>query len=348
LSFSQKEGETGQHKNLKGGQEKGMRLLLIGVGRWGRNHLKALTQLVDELYVVDSDPNQLKTCKEFSIPPDHLSTNYLDFLDFVDGVDVVTPADSHLAISKDCYKKGKDVFVEKPIALTSQEAKEMISMADKEGLILQVGHIYRYHPASSKIKGFLDKGELGAVRYAYGHFMGFKRPRTDVGVTQTDAIHYFDLFNYFFGGPPQAVRAVVRHYLNLPLDDTSISVLEYGEKLVFVEAGYMPPERRRDIAIVGEKASLYCDFQKDSLFFYGNRHEKQGDRWAALEGEVSQIPFDAEEPLKLELKAFINSIKSRSRPLADGQTGYEALKIVESCYESSQRGGRMEIGWNKV
>ena len=69
------------------------------------------------------------------------------------------------------------------------------------------------------------------VQYAYGHFMGFKRPRTDVGVTQTDAIHYFDLFNYLFGGPPQAVTAVVRHYLDLPLDDTSISVLEYGKKL---------------------------------------------------------------------------------------------------------------------
>jgi UDP-N-acetylglucosamine 3-dehydrogenase len=325
-----------------------MRLLLIGVGRWGRNHLKALTQLVDELFVVDSDPNQLKTCKEFSIPADHLSTHYPDFLDFVDGVDVVTPADSHLVISKDCFKKGRDVFVEKPIALTSQEAKEMISMAGERGLILQVGHIYRYHPAVSKIKAFLDKGELGAVRYAYGHFMGFKRPRMDVGVTQTDAIHYFDLFNYLFGDPPQAVRAVVKHYLDLPLDDTSISVLEYGDKLVFVEAGYMPPEKRRDISIVGARASLYCDFQKESLLFCDNRHERQGGKCVALEGKTSPLSFDAEEPLRLELKAFLDSVKNRGRPLADGQAGYEALKIVETCYESSKSGRRTEIEWERI
>jgi predicted dehydrogenase len=181
-------------------------------------------------------------CKELSIPSDRLSTNYQDFLGRVDGVDVVTPADSHLRICKECFEKGKDVFVEKPIALTSAEAKEMIFQADKRGLILQVGHLYRYHPASSKIRGFIEEGRLGKVQYAYGHFIGFKRPRTDVGVTQTDAIHYFDLFNYFFGGPPQAVRAMVRHYLNLPLDDTSFSTLEYGEKLVFIEAGYMSPE----------------------------------------------------------------------------------------------------------
>jgi len=102
-----------------------MKLLLIGIGRWGKNHLKALKQLADELYVVDADPSQLKACREFSIPEDHLSVNYHDFLDRVDGVDIVTPADSHLAICWDCFRKGKDVFVEKPIALTSQEAREM-------------------------------------------------------------------------------------------------------------------------------------------------------------------------------------------------------------------------------
>jgi UDP-N-acetylglucosamine 3-dehydrogenase len=324
-----------------------MELLLIGLGRWGKNHLKALTNLVDELFVADSEPSQLKVGQEFSIAADHLSTDYRDFLDRVDGVDIVTPADSHLTLCQECFKKGKDVFVEKPIALTSAEAREMIFQADKRGLILQVGHIYRYHPAVSKIKSLIENGDLGEVQYAYGHFMGFKRPRTDVGVTQTDAIHYFDLFNYLFGSPPQAVRAVVRHYLNLPLDDTSVSILEYGEKLVFVEAGYMPPENRRDISIIGDRGSLYCDFKKNSLSFYDNRYEKQGERRVALEGEVKEISFHFEEPLKLELKSFLDSMKNRSKPLADGRAGCEALKIVEACYESSQSGKRLEIDWTR-
>jgi len=325
-----------------------MKILQIGTGRWGKNHLKALAKIADELYVADSDPTQLKVCKEFSIPSDHLSTDYRDFIDRVDGVDVVTPADNHLAISKDCFEKRKDVFVEKPIALTTKEAKEMIHQADLKNLILQVGHIYRYHSASLKMKQLIEDGKLGKVQYAYGHFMGFKRPRTDVGVTQTDAIHYFDLFNYLFGEVPQAVRAVVRHYLNLTLDDTSISVLEYGEKLAFVEAGYMPPENRRDISIIGDRASLYCNFQKNSLLFYENRHEKQGERWVALEGKAQEVPFDFEEPLTTELKAFLDSIKNRSKPLADGRAGYEALKVVEACYESSRGGKRVEINWRSV
>jgi UDP-N-acetylglucosamine 3-dehydrogenase len=322
-----------------------MKILQIGVGRWGKNHLKALSKLCDGLYVVDADAGQLKTCDEFSIPADHRSTDYRGFLDRVDGVDIVTPADNHLAIARECFAKGKDVFVEKPIALTSLEAKEMIGLAQERGLILQVGHIYRYHPASWKIKSLIEEGKLGQIQYAYGHFMGFKRPRTDVGVTQTDAIHYFDLFNYLFGELPHAVRAVIRHYLNLTLDDTSISVLEYGEKLAFVEAGYMPPETRRDLSIIGDQGSLYCNFQKNSLSFFENRHEKQGERWVAIEGKAQEVPFDAVEPLKLELKRFLDSIQNRSRPLADGQAGLEALRIVEACYVSSQKGERIEIDW---
>jgi len=320
-------------------------ILLIGIGRWGKNHLKTLTGLVDELYVADSDPGQFKTCEEFSISRDRFSTDYRDFLDHVGGVDIVTPANSHRAICRDCFEKGKDVFVEKPIGLTSTEAKEIITQANEKGVILQVGHIYRYHPVSLKIKELIRQGRLGTIRYAYGHFMGFKRPRTDVGVTHTDAIHYFDLFNYLFDTPPQAVRAMVRHYLDLPLDDTSVSILEYGEKIVLVEAGYMPPEKRRDISVVGDRASLFCDFQKNSLLFFENRHERQGERIVALEGEVSEIPLESGEPLRLELEAFLNSMRNQTRPLADGEAGYQALKIVEACYESSQKGRRIEINW---
>lgn len=323
-----------------------MKILLIGMGRWGKNHLKILKNMVDELFIADSDLNQLKACVDISIQEDHLSIDYRDFLGEVDGVDIVTPANNHFAICQDCFKKGKDVFVEKPIALTTQEAKEMIDQAERQKRILQVGHIYRYHPAVSKIKILLEEGRLGMIRYAYGHFMGFKRPRMDVGVTQTDAIHFFDLFNYLFGHPPQAVRSVARHYLNLSLDDTSISVLEYGERIALVESGYMPPEKRRDISIIGDRGSIYCDFQKNSLLFYENRHEKQGGKWVAIEGECLEIPIGSEEPLAVELKAFLESIKTRKKPLADGQAGYEALKVVEACYQSSQEGKRIEIKWN--
>lgn len=322
-----------------------MRILLIGVGRWGRNHLRTWTKLVDELYVADADPGQSKVCSEFSIPPSRFSLDYRDFLDQVDGVDIVTPAESHLSLSREALEHGKDVFVEKPIALTTKEAREMIDLAEERRRILQVGHVYRYHPASTRIRALMEEGTLGTIRYAYGHFMGFKRPRTDVGVTQTDAIHFIDLFNFLFRERPSAVTAVIRHYLELPLDDTSFAALEYGEKTVFIEAGYLPPEKRRDLSIVGDRASLYCDLQKEILLRCENRHERQDGRCVAVEGEASELALPRQEPLRLELEAFLESIRSRKRPIADGRAGYEALKIVEACYESSRKGERVELKW---
>lgn len=320
-----------------------MKILLIGFGRWGKNHFRTLMSLADEIFVADLDRNQLK---ELSFYSDHISTSYQDFLDKVDVVIVSTSTDSHARICMECFEKGKDVFVEKPIALTSKGAMKMVNQAEKHGLILQVGHIYRYHPASSKIKQIIEEGKLGNIKYAYGHFMGFKRPRTDVGVTQTDAIHYFDLFNYLFGELPNAITGVVKSYLNLSLDDTSVSVLDYGGKVAVVEAGYMAPEEKRDIGIVGDMGSLHCDFRRNHFLFCNDRHEMKENICSVVEGSVEVIPIESKEALGIELTAFLDSVKNRSKPLADGRVGYEALKIVEACYESSKKGRRIEIEWN--
>ena len=324
-----------------------MKILQIGLGRWGQNHLKTFLKLGVELYVVDADPVQLGVASRAGVPAERLSTHHRAFLDRVDGVDVVTPADSHLALCSECFERGKDVFVEKPIALTSDEAGKMVDLSVERGTFLQVGHIYRYHPAAAKIRELMDAGKLGAIQYGYGHFMGFKRPRTDVGVAHTDAIHFFDLFNFLFGERPSGVLALVRHYLDLPLEDTSLSALEYGRKLVYIEAGYLPPESKRDISIVGDRGSLHCDFAKNTLLFFENRHERQGDRRVAVAGEAVPIALEAGEPLKAELEAFLASIGDRRPPLAGGQAGYDALRIVEACYASSRKGAREEIGWTR-
>ena len=123
-----------------------------------------------------------------------------------------------------------------------------------------------------------------------------------------------------------------------------------GEKLVFVEAGYMPPETRRDISIIGDRGKPLLQFSEEfplcSLKIATRNRGIDGWPW---KGKPQEIPLPGGEPLKLELEASF-SIRSRhrSRPLADGQAGLEALRIVEACYESSQRGRQVEIDWNKI
>jgi len=311
-----------------------MKVLLIGLGKWGQNHLRTLKELGVDVIVCDVDKSK---------NPD--TTNFMNVINDVSIVDIVTSADNHYSICQYCIDRGKDIFVEKPITMNSDEAREIIDCVNGNGTIFQVGHIYRYHPVTTKIKEIIDSGELGSIRYAYCHFTGFKRPRTDVGVTQTDAIHFYDLFNYLYGELPDAVSATVKGYLNLPLDDTSISTLYYGEKVVLIEAGYMLPEERRDITIVGNKGSVYCDFRNNSVKIFGNEHQIRDGKCVAVEGNKKEIIVIGDQPLTTELKAFLNSVKTRVLPVSNAQTGYEAMRIVDACYESSRLGKKIEIEW---
>jgi len=319
---------------------------VVGCGYWGKNLVRNFSELNALHTLYDVDEKKVQELKA-NYPQVKLSHSLPEIFQdpSIDGVIVATPAESHYRMVKEVLQAGKDVFVEKPIAFTSGEAREMVALAEERGLVLQVGHIYRYHPASLKIKELIEAGKLGKIQYAYGHFMGFKRPRTDVGVTQTDAIHYFDLFNYLLDELPHAVRAVVRHFLNLTLDDTSISVLEYGEKLAFVEAGYMPPETRRDLSIIGDLGSLYCNFQKNSLSFFENRHEKQGERWVALEGDAQQISLVENEGRKT---GRLDGIQQHQQALSESGCRSENTSAGEDRVEVWHQAGARWTGFGKI
>ena len=121
-------------------------------------------------------------------------------------------------------------------AYEEQVVPRLAAIAAETGRALQVGHIFRFHPVTAAVRAALAAGRLGRLRFATGRFSGFKRPRTDVGVTQTDAIHYFDLFAYLFERAATRVSAVQRDYLGRGLDDMSVTTVEYGDVPALIEA----------------------------------------------------------------------------------------------------------------
>src|SRR5205823_278581 len=162
-----------------------------------------------------------------------------------DAVDLVTPADSHLTLATECLEAGRDCFIEKPVTRTVSEGWALVERARAAQRLVQVGHIFRFHPVTECLRAALASDRIGAVRYATGRFAGFKRPRTDVGVTQTDAIHYFDLFASLLGREASSVAAVQRDYLGRGLDDMSVTTAPYGDVPASVEANYFVPGTHR-------------------------------------------------------------------------------------------------------
>ncbi len=321
-----------------------LKILLIGVGGFGKNHLRVWNELNVDLYVADLSTKSLEKCSTYNMKSDHLTTDYREFLDKVDAVDIVTPTDSHFKLCKECIEAGKDVFVEKPITLYSHEAEELIRISEKNGQILQVGHIFRFNPATIFIKKQIDEGKLGKLRYIFGHYMGFKRARTDVGVTHTDSIHYFDLFNYFLGKKPIAVTSETRDYLGRGLDDVSHVILDYGYELAHVESGYFPPENWRDLTIVGDKATIVANIIAQEVKIYNNYHQQnEKGVWIAVEEGITHPKIITQEPLRLELHHFLECIEKRQKPLASAEDGLNTLKIVEAAYKSSETGMKVKL-----
>ncbi len=323
------------------------RILLIGLGRWGVNHLRILKSMPVELFVSDVDERRINSV---GLSDDHCSTNPRTLFSQIDAAVVVTPAPAHFAICREVLEMRKDVFVEKPMSLLSAEAKTLTKLAEQAELILQVGYIFRFDPASLWLRDAIAQGRFGRIKILRARFTGLKRPRSDTGVTFADSIHFIDLFNFFLGSTPRRIHAVMDDFLGRGMDDESLVVLEYdpgdGSAIrATVEAGYHAPGKVREVMIMGDESSAVCDYNvaQYKIKIFENRHIADGSSIRALEGAVNQLEFPPEEPLRAELAAFIDSIQRRSRPLVDGWAGFEAIRVVEAALESARTGAWIEI-----
>ncbi len=323
------------------------RILLIGVGRWGVNHLRVLKSMPIELYVADCQDQRLSAV---DVPKSHRSKDARSLFPKIDAAVIVTPAPTHFDMCRELLQMGKDVFVEKPISLVSSEAKEMTELAQNSGLILQVGHIFRFDPASLWMRDAIADGRFGQLKMLRARFSGFKRPRQDTGVTFADSIHFVDLFNFLLGAPPRRVHAVMQDFFGRGMDDESLVVLEYDQArsapiLATVEAGYHAPGKFREVTIVGTDSSAVCDYNvaQYKIKMFENRHVAEGDAIKAKEGAVHQLEFPPEEPLRAELAAFVDAIEKRRPSPVDGLAGFDAVRVVEAALESARTGAWIDI-----
>jgi len=308
-----------------------MKILLVGLGDWGSNHRRVLQSLPVELFCCDADAEKRKDALHFAL-------NHRDFLNDADAVVIVTPGPSHFALALECLEAGKDVFVEKPLALTAEDCRRLADAADARGRILQVGHIFRFDPATRWLRAALEAKKFGPVRMVRGRFCGFKRPRGDGGSMLSDGIHFVDLFNYLLAATPRAVQAIQHDFLGRGMDDVSILSLEYptpaGPVWATVETDYFTPGKHREVTVVGDELTAVCNYAAASnkITTYENRRANG----RSVAGPVAQIDTPGGEPLRAELEAFLNSVATRAQPLADGWAGYEAARVMTAAMESAK------------
>lgn len=320
-----------------------MKVLLVGLGRWGEKHLRVLREIGVEVWLAELSAERRAGAVRQGLQASRVVSDYRDALPHVEAVDVVTPAETHLAIAEAALTAGLHCFVEKPLTVRSADGRRLAELARQRGLVLQVGHVFRFHPVTVALRAALAAGAIGRVRFATARFSGFKRPRTDVGVTQTDAIHYFDLFAYLLGQPATSVEATQRDYLGRGRDDMSFAVVHYGDVPVVVEANYFVPGTHRDCVLVGELGSLVADYAAGTVTQHLGTHEPRGAAWEAVDTGKEELATGDDEPLRIELEAFVEACAGRAAIPVSAADGVHALEVVEAATRAAALGRRVRL-----
>jgi UDP-2-acetamido-3-amino-2,3-dideoxy-glucuronate N-acetyltransferase len=258
----------------------------------------------------------------------------------INAVAIATPAATHYALAKKALLAGKDVFVEKPLALQVSEAEELESIAREHGRILMVDHLLRYHPAVNKIKELIDNGTLGQLRYIYSNRLNIGRLRREENALWSFAPHDISVILYLAGEEPLSVSANGEAFLQKNIYDVTMTHLEFSDRLrAHVFVSWLHPFKEQRFVVVGDKnMAVFDDVQpKEKLVLYPHRVEWLNRFPVAAKAEKEVVTLDGSEPLKSACSHFLDCVTQRTAPLTDGSEGVRVLRVLNQAQDCLDR-----------
>lgn len=326
---------------------------VIGVGYWGPNLLRNLyeTRRCRRIVACDLNIERLERIKS-RYPTIETHSDFSKVLaeSAIDAVIIATPVSTHAEFTKAALAAGKHVFIEKPMAATSEEAEQMIEIADLFNRVLMVGHTFEYSPPVLKIKNVFESGELGKIYYISASRVNLGLHQKDISVIWDLAPHDFSSLFFWLDETPRYVSAMGKDYVQRGIPDVAFINLEFASGVVaHVQVSWLAPSKLRRTAIIGsDKMLVYDDtenIEKVKIFDKGVEYkdpETFGEYQLSYRaGDVISPRLDTYEPLFREMSHFIDCCETGARPRTDGQNGLRVVKVLEAAEESLKSGGKV-------
>jgi predicted dehydrogenase len=330
---------------------------VVGCGYWGPKHIRVCHELREAIptVVCDLDKSRLEQV-QIQYPSIRATTDYQEFLNnSLDAVIIATPVNTHYQMAKEALLHDKHVLIEKPMTASTQEALELINLAERRNLVLMAGHTYQYHPAVDFLREIVNNGELGDIYSIDAARLNLGLFRTDVNVLWDLAPHDISIILSILKEDPIAVSARGTHHIDSRTYDIAyIEIMFPSGAMGHVHVSWLHPRKIRQTTIVGsKKMAVYDDVSEtEKIHIYdkglavkkgynGNSNGKFS-AWPPnyRYGDVV-IPFVSNaEPLKLECSHFINCIIEGTKPRSDGWVGLKVTSILEASERSLANGGQ--------
>jgi UDP-N-acetylglucosamine 3-dehydrogenase len=313
---------------------KKLKMAVVGVGFWGRNHVRVLSELPDVELVAVCDVDQQRTAM---VAEKYGLKAYSDSAKMYEEeeLDAVTLCVWSTLLSEEALKAlkaQKHVLVEKPMARSSAEARKINNVAKVKNLHLTVGFIERFNPAVRRLKEALAEGKIGSpVSVTIRRVTKWPERIGDVGVVKDTAIHDIDIVRFIFDEDPMSVYARAGHLRHSKFEDYAQIMLSFSNgKSAFLEANWLTPYKIRKLTVTGSDAIISLDYITQEMTI-------------ETLGQTLTPRYEFEEPLKLELQHFVQCVINNKTPLVSGLDGWKALKIAESALKSAKNGHLMKL-----
>jgi len=303
-----------------------MRVGVIGVGAMGVHHVRIYSGMDKVELVGIADVNEKKV-KEIAKQYNTFGcTDYRELLKKdLDAVSIVVPTTLHKKVALDAIEHNINLLVEKPIADSIENAKEIINAGQDSGIKMLVGHIERFNPAVAKLKEILEKGLLGEVVSISAKRVGPYNPRIrDVGIIIDLGVHDIDIISYLYGTRALEVYAIAGKSIHSYEDRASVILYFGGNKAGVIDTNWLTPHKVRKLTVIGLEGVACLDYLDQTLQI----HDKEWIRNAKIEKE---------EPLARELRHFVHIIENNENPLVSGEDGLYALSVALSAIKSYKK-----------
>jgi UDP-2-acetamido-3-amino-2,3-dideoxy-glucuronate N-acetyltransferase len=315
------------------------KVAVIGAGAWGKNLVRNFDELGALEVVCDANPNAVASPRSVK-----MCTNYEEILaqPEIEAVAIATPAVLHYPMAKAALLAGKDVFVEKPLALEVSEGQELVTLAAKQNRILMVGHILRYHPAVQKLKDLLDAGELGRIQYVYSNRLNIGKIRKEENILWSFAPHDISLLLFLLEEMPEEVAAHGGNYVQPNVADVTLTTMSFASGVKgHIYVSWLHPFKDQKLVIVGDRRmAVFDDVSQDQKLVLYPHHIDWLERTpVARKAECEIVPLEMSEPLKNECAHFLDCVSSRKVPFTDGAEGLRVLQVLYASQHSLNQGG---------
>lgn len=320
------------------------RVCVCGCGHWGKNLVRNFHALGALAAVFDVDQQRAAALVE-GMGGVKVYAAYEDALADanVDAVVIATPAEQHAPMAIQAVNAGKDVFVEKPLALTAADGQRMVEAARAKGRLLMVGHLLLHHPAVKMLGQMALGGELGRLEYIYSNRLSMGKIRQEENALWSFAPHDISVILMLMGGAmPMQATATGGAYLQPNIADVTLSTLLFDRGArAHIFVSWLHPYKEQRLVVIGSKKMLVFEDSKttDKLLLYDKEIAWKDGAIQAAASKGAPVAFDASEPLRAECAHFLECVASRREPLTPGEDGVRVLEVLEACQRSLQMNG---------